>query len=195
MLHRAIMATAKRVQPGALATPAELGAVSVPVCRLSGLRATPSCAQLSEWFARGTEPQGVDDWEREGRVALPAEYAEWSRQGLAPVMVSAPLIASRTMHQLAHPEPAIDLATHTRAAQLRIVSPLDGDRYAIPTGVEARYATISLRAAGRSASRVRWSVDGRLYENARWPLVAGAHVVRAMADDGEVAEARIVVER
>jgi penicillin-binding protein 1C len=195
LLHRAIMATAKRVQPGAFATPAEVGAVSVPVCRLSGLRATPSCAQLSEWFAPRTEPQRVDDWERDGRVTLPVEYAEWSRQGLAPVMVSAPLTASRTLHHLVHPELAVDSAARARAAQLRIVSPLDGDRYAIPTGVEARYATISLRAAGRNASRVRWSIDGRLYERARWPLAAGTHVVRATADDGEVAEARIVVER
>jgi len=193
LLHRAIMATAKRVQPGAFATPAELGAVSVPVCRLSGLIATASCAQLSEWFAPGTEPHRVDDWERDGRVALPAEYAEWSRQGVAPVMVSAPFTASRTLHQLAHPEPAADSAA--RVARFKIVSPLDGDRYAIPTGVEARYATISLRAAGRGAAKVRWSIDGHAHESSRWSLVAGTHVVRATANDGDVAEARIVVER
>ena len=34
------------------------------------------------------------------------------------------------------------------AAGFRIVSPLEGDRYQVPPGVEARYATIALRAAG-----------------------------------------------
>jgi penicillin-binding protein 1C len=39
LLHRAVMAVSRRVPPGVLATPAEAGAVSEPVCRLSGLRA------------------------------------------------------------------------------------------------------------------------------------------------------------
>jgi hypothetical protein len=74
------METAKRHPPGVLHTPNEAGAVAVPVCRLSGLRATPSCARLTEWFAPGTAPTQLDDWERDGRVSLPDEYAEWSRQ-------------------------------------------------------------------------------------------------------------------
>jgi membrane peptidoglycan carboxypeptidase len=37
LLHRVVMETAKRVSPGALVTPAEVGAVGVPVCRLSGI--------------------------------------------------------------------------------------------------------------------------------------------------------------
>jgi hypothetical protein len=94
------------------------------------------------------------------------------------------------MSLLSHPRPADSAVT-----RFRLVSPLDGDRYAIPTGVEARYATISLRAAGHGAARVRWSIDGRPYESERWPLVVGPHIVRATADDGVVAEARIVVAR
>jgi hypothetical protein len=77
----------------------------------------------------------------------------------------------------------------------RIVSPADGDRYAIPAGVEARYSTIPLRAGGRGAARVRWSIDGRAYDASRWALVAGEHVVRATSASGDTAEARIVVER
>ena len=194
LLHRAVMAASKRVQPGAFATPAEVGAVSVPVCRLSGLRATESCTQLSEWFAPGTAPARTDDWEQGGQVTLPAEYADWSRQGFVPVAPGLRVAATRGTHVLAHPEPR-DSAMAGHAAQFRIVSPLDGDRYAIPAGVETRYATIPLRTGGRRAARVRWTIDGRAYDSERWALVVGPHVVRATADNGEVAEARIVVER
>ena len=178
LLHRAVMLTSKYVQPGTFTTPAEAGAVSVPVCRLSGLRATATCAQLSEWFAPGTAPTRSDDWEHDGKVTLPVEYAEWARGGLTSV-------AERP---IAH-------TADSAITRFRLVSPLDGDRYAVPTGVEARYATISLRAAGHGAGRVRWSIDGQPYLSERWPLVIGTHVVKATADDGEIAEARIVVER
>jgi penicillin-binding protein 1C len=194
LLHRAVMDAARRVQPGAFTTPAELGAVSVPVCRLSGLRATATCAQLSEWFVRGTEPTRPDDWERDGHVTLPAEYADWSRQGLTPLPAGTRLAAGRQMQPLVHP-PAADSATREQAARFRIVSPLDGDRYAIPAGVESRYATIPLRAGGRGAERVRWSIDGRAYAGERWPLAVGTHVLRARSEAGEIAEARIVVDR
>src|ERR1044072_1991457 len=54
LLHRVVMETAKRFPRGALVTPAEAGAVAVPVCRLSGQRASATCKQLTEWFAPGT---------------------------------------------------------------------------------------------------------------------------------------------
>ena len=193
LLHRAVMAAARYVAPGALTTPAEAGAVSIPVCRLSGLRATPECAQLTEWFAPGTAPTRTDDWERQGRVTLPAEYADWSRQGLGPVAELA-LTARRDtprLHALAHPS---DSTSEAEASRFKIVSPRDGDRYAIPAGVEARYATIPLRAAGPRASSVRWTIDGRPHPNTRWPLAVGSHVIRATTATGDIAEARIVVE-
>ena len=192
LLHRVIMATARRVPPGSLATPAEAGAVAVPICRLSGLRATDRCAQLAEWFAPGTEPTQVDDWERDGRVSLPAEYADWSQQGLTPVARASLLASGRSVHA----PHALYTPDSARAPAFRIVSPMDGDRYAIPVGVESRYATIPLRAGGRAArpGRVRWSIDGRSYTGERWALELGTHVVRATSSDGDVAEARIVVE-
>ena len=93
------------------------------------------------------------------------------------------------------PAAALDSLRAVRAARFRIVSPADGDRYAVPPGVETRYATIPLRAAGAGAASVRWFVDGRPYEGERWPLSPGRHVVRAVSARGESAEARIVVER
>jgi penicillin-binding protein 1C len=208
LLHRAVMATARRVPPGVLTTPAEVGAVSVAVCRLSGLVATSECAQLAEWFASGTEPRRVDDWERGGRVVLPDEYAEWARQGLTPAMngvtlasvgegtgptesANGALPAPAASHS--RDEAARDSARAERSARFRIVSPLNGDRYAIPPSVERRYATIALRAAGVGAEGVRWWINGEPYEGTRWALAPGSHVVRAVSARGERAEVRIVV--
>jgi penicillin-binding protein 1C len=198
LLHRAVMAVAQRIPPGELTTPAEVGAVSLPVCRLSGLRATGECAQLAEWFARGTEPTRADDWEHGGRVTLPDEYAEWSRQGLRPAMEGVTLAASgegtRVMG-LSLAAAAADAARDSsrRASRFHVASPADGDRYAIPAGVDARYSTIPLHAAGPGATDVRWSVDGKPYVGERWPLSLGRHVISARSAHGETAQSRIDV--
>ncbi|HTR76562.1 MAG TPA: penicillin-binding protein 1C, partial [Gemmatimonadaceae bacterium] len=94
LLHRAVMAVARRVPPGVLTTPDQVGAIRLPVCRLSGLRATPACPRLDEWFIRGTEPARFDDWERGGRVTLPAEYTDWARGGLSPSMAEPAILAA-----------------------------------------------------------------------------------------------------
>ena len=185
LLHRVVMVTSKRFAPGAFATPVDAGARTIPVCRLSGMAATSGCARLSEWFMPGTEPED-DSWERNGRVVLPQEYATWAR---ADVVIATEDVAS--------PEAAADTSSDSAAppsrSQFRIVSPMDGDRFVVPPGVEARYATISLRAVGGGGRSVRWSVDGREYAGSRWRLSRGEHIIRAQID-GRTAEARIVVE-
>ena len=186
LLHRAVMDVARRLSPGQLVTPGEVGAVPVPVCRLSGMRASPTCSSVVEWFVPGTEPASVDDWERDGRITLPDEYALWAREGLRPTE-SDRKVATTTRGDSARSEP------REPRPVFRILSPLDGDRYTMPSGVEARYATIALRASG--ASDVRWSVDGAPHDRGRWALRAGEHVIRASNADGESAEVRIVVER
>ena len=199
LLHRAVMATARRTSPGVLTTPVEAGAVAVPVCRLSGLRATSECAQLTEWFAPGSEPTRVDDWERGGRVTLPAQYAEWAEQSRRGVTVA-----------LADPEDAAGAAGAVRApiaaaaaverrddattARFRIISPLDGDRYAVPSGVEPQFATVALRAVGPGAEQVQWFVDGEPHSSERWTPTSGEHVIRAVSARGEAVEVRVVVE-
>jgi hypothetical protein len=83
----------------------------------------------------------------------------------------------------------------TRNSELfHITSPETGDRYRIPPGVEGRYATIALRAAGIPAGRrVRWYVDGKPAQSERWSLIAGRHKLRA--ESGSVSdEVEFVVE-
>lgn len=168
LLYRAVLAVASRRAPGALPTPEEAGLVPVRVCRLSGLRATPECPSLVEWFIPGTVPAQVDHWER-GRVALPDEYAEW---------------ASAQGGRFA--------AQNGGGERFRIVSPRNGDRYEVPTGIESRYATIGFHAAGVDAP-VRWYVDGAEIPGGRWRLQPGEHRVRAQAANGASDEVRIVV--
>lgn len=170
LLYRAMLAVASRYAPGALPGPEEAGLVPVRVCRLSGLRATADCPSLVEWFIPSTEPGRVDDWERGGRVALPQEYAEWAAGQGGRWAQAAP----------------------QREERFRIVAPRNGDRYAVPTGVEARYATLAFQAAG-AAAQVRWFVDGAELRGGRWQLVRGEHTVRAEATTGAVDQVRIVV--
>ena len=194
LLHRAVLVTSRHLPPEALTTPADVGAVRASVCRLSGLRATLSCAALDEWFAPGAAPTRLDDWERGEVVVLPDEYAGWNRDGLRAVTDGVTLPAvSEGSRRTARPD--VDTADATGGARFRLVSPMDGDRYAIPAGVDTRYATIPLRAGGEGAEAVRWSVDGEAYTSQRWALALGRHVVRAVSARGDTAQARIVVER
>jgi len=207
LLHRAMMLAARRYPPGSLTTPAEAGAVALPVCRLSGMRATDACERLTEWFAPGTEPTAPDDWERGGRVRLPDEYAAWAASALHPAVADGrdDEATARAMLAAAPPAepPARGCTEPIRSAQrklggcdarFRIVAPVDGDRYAVPAGVPGAYATIALRAAGRGAEGVRWFVDERPWARERWPLTPGTHVVRARSASGDSESVRIVVE-
>ncbi len=184
LLHRAVLDVARRYAPGTLPSPAEAGAVRVSVCRLSGLRPTHLCPALDEWVLPGTAPTRPCDWHRpDGGIAWPAEYATWAaandREG-----ASETASYGGGVRQLA----AADTAFH-------IVSPLDGDRYQVPPGVDARYATIALRAVGAAGDEpVRWFVDGRGTAAARWQLRPGRHVIRAVGASGRVAQAGIEVQ-
>jgi membrane carboxypeptidase/penicillin-binding protein PbpC len=69
-----------------------------------------------------------------------------------------------------------------------------GDVYRVPTGVEARYATVALRSAGGRGPRTRWFVDGREHRGARWALERGRHRIRVVDGTGEAAEVAVEVE-
>jgi penicillin-binding protein 1C len=177
LLHRAVLATARRYPPGALPTPVSAGAVAVKICRLSGMRAGPECPGETEWFAPGTEPARRCDWHLPGGIALPAEYADWAAE-------ASP----------AGPESPPSAAASRADDRFQIVSPLDGDHYRVPPGADPHYATVALRAAGPGTPGARWYVDGRRYRRERWPLAPGTHRIEAMGAGGQRAEISITVE-
>ena len=175
LLHRVVMVTANRYPPGVLPSPTDAGLVARDVCRLSGLRASGECPTVREWFIPGSEPARADDWVRDGRVVLPAEYAEWAAQdGRELSLVGERVAESVAADDSSHSAPS-DSAT-----VLRIVAPLDGDVYRVAPGVPAEYSTIRLLAVG-AAGDVRWYVDGRALDGDRWTLAPGEHLIRAEA--------------
>ena len=166
LLHRAVLATADAVPPGVLPTPGvrrRRARHHLPRCR--GSARGPDCPHATEWFMPGTAPTRACDWHQNGRLVLPAEYAEWQQQTQGP----AASVVRRTGSDTARSD-----------GRLHILSPRAGDRYRVPPGVDPRYATVALRAAGGDPSEpVTWYVDGERLARARWALSAGAHVVRA----------------
>jgi penicillin-binding protein 1C len=179
LLHRAVLLTAARYVPGELPTPAQAGAVPVPICRLSGLLATPDCPQLIEWFSPGTEPTRLCDWHRDRQVRLPPEYTAWLAE--AGGRISGAGRARDMPGQSASAGPFVP-ARPAETSGFRIVSPQEGDRYRFPPGVETHYATLALRATGAPAgTTVRWTIDGRRAPGPRWPLAHGRHTIVAEA--------------
>ncbi|HEX6537401.1 MAG TPA: penicillin-binding protein 1C [Gemmatimonadaceae bacterium] len=199
LLHRVALLAALRRAPGTLPSPAGVGDVPVEICRLSGLRAGPECPHVTEWFVPGTEPARSCDWHRDGRVVLPPEYAQWVEQRAREAgrserleVAGADSVSPNAAVHGAEP-PAARGAE--RAAAFHITSPLDGDRYEVPPGVDARFATLALRAVGaREGARVRWWVDGRAWRAARIPLERGEHEILARDGAGHRDSVRIVVE-
>jgi penicillin-binding protein 1C len=172
LLQRAAIEVAKRYPPGQLVSPEGAGLVAMPVCMLSGMRATPACPSTIEWFAPGTEPLQPDTWQVDGRTILPPEYAEWSARG------------ERTGN--------IELAMSTTQSGQRILSPRDGDQYVKPSGLDARYATIPLVAS--NSRDVRWYLNGRPFTGTRVQAEQGTHLIHARWPSGAQDSVRIIVQ-
>jgi penicillin-binding protein 1C len=192
LLHRAVLATARRYPAGVLPQPRDHGAVSARICRLSGRRPGAGCPVATDWFAPGDAPTDTCDWhDAEGGVTLPVQYAEWAaRSELQQTPRQARAFASGQVGVILSEakEPKPEHGFH-------IVSPREGDVYRRPPGVEMRYASVALRAAGgREGARVRWTVDGIPHRSSRWVLRTGPHRVRAVTSAGDSAEVTVRVE-
>jgi penicillin-binding protein 1C len=184
LLRRIVLQTASRINPGVLPSLAELGAKRERVCRVSGQRAVPECPAVDEWFLPGTQPPAGENWYREGALVLPARYAAWRKRSRGLVGDGERVAATGAQPELRGP-----------AVALTVESPRDGDRYELPVGAEAAYATISLRASGRDAStKLAWSIDGKPFGSARWRLTRGEHTVAVRSPSGAMASARVVVQ-
>jgi penicillin-binding protein 1C len=180
LLHRAVLATARRYSAGSLPDPRASGAVALPVCRLSGLRPTASCPVALEWFPPDRLPADDCTWHQaDGQVTLPVEYAEWAEQNAGPL--PSMLSTSKTHRE--------------HDAGFHIVSPREGDVYRVSPGVEPRYSTVALRVSGgQTGAAVRWTVDGEPHSSGRWSLRTGRHRFRAVSAAGDSAEVTVRVE-
>ncbi len=180
LLHRSVLAAARRYDPGVLPSPGASGAVPVAICRLSGLAATARCPTAIEWFPPGQASLEPCDWHRDSSVLLPVEYGEWSER------------TSAEGNERTAPSRHAEVA---RSTGLTLVSPVDGDVYRVPPGADPRFATVALRATGSGSEQgMRWFVDGRQYHGGRWELEKGVHRFRAVTRSGESAEATVTVE-
>jgi membrane carboxypeptidase/penicillin-binding protein PbpC len=88
---------------------------------------------------------------------------------------------------------SLRLTSDSTPARFHVVAPRDGDRYRVPPGVDPRYASIGLRAAGADGT-VRWFVDGRQARGARFLLVPGAHTIVARSARGDSSVVTVRVE-
>ncbi len=141
--------------------------------------ASPECPTATEYFIPGTAPTQHCDWHAEGTVHFPQEFAEWAATDAGTIAARLDAAAlRRTAAGVASPH-AVAIVPH---AGFTITSPENGDHYRIPPGVDARYATIALRATGApSGHPLRWFVDGHAIAGTRWAIQPGRHRVRAQA--------------
>jgi penicillin-binding protein 1C len=186
LLHRALLLVARRYPPGELAHPADAGEVPIRICKVSGMLATKDCPGMVEWFMPDVVPHERCDWHRDGLLVLPAEYADWEgTEGERLGASAAPRLGPNAMPSE---------LPRTAEPRFQIVSPLNGDRYRLPPGVESRYATIALRAAGVPPhARVTWFIDGKPVTKERWELMSGRHLFRAEAGRASD-EVEVIVE-
>lgn len=198
-----------------LGFPPPQGYQRVAVCAMTGKRATPACDPVfEEWFKPGQEPQQYDDAysrlaidRRNGLLAhaktpkryvewrtfiqLPPRYSEWAAQaGLPqpPQQVSTGTNVVRAAASRAGRErnPAATAVASTRHAELRIISPENGESLLRDPSLPASRNTIGLRVeVSLTVPQVLWYVDGKPYQvvaypyAARWQLQPGEHVIQA----------------
>ena len=173
LLHRATLLTAARYSPGVLPTPERVGARAVAICRLSGLLPTARCPLTTEWFLAGTSPTQTCDWhDPQGGLSLPADFADWAGTTHLAAVTGARSAA----------RPGASTTSDSVSSGFHITSPSAGDVFRFVPGVDPRYATIGLRAAGApAAARITWTVDGRRLSTSRLQLVPGRHRIGATA--------------
>lgn len=192
---------------------------AVEVCAQSGVKPGPACRERkTDYFTMGTEPltlcafhEATPDEHR-----LPGRYASWlserklegrqSRYRLAGLTSDLDAAFSQLPSAPAKPyEGPVTVGApegeeeRGEASGLRIVYPLDGDRYVI--GPTDKSLTLKLRAeAGEALGAVRWYVDGLPlgvtgppFELA-WEAERGRHKVLAVDSSGFGSAIEVSVE-
>lgn len=177
-----------------LAFPPPEGYRSVPLCTLTGKRATAACDMVfEEWFRPGQEPMEEDDAhlrlavdtrngllahagtptryvERRNFISLPPRYADWAaRVGLPHPPGEASTLGEKSMAVTRRWSPVSTGGEHAQSA-LRIVAPSNGLKLLRDPSVPAAHNTIALQAEVAPPVReLLWLVDGKPYQLAPYP--------------------------
>jgi penicillin-binding protein 1C len=169
---------------------------SVPLCALTGKRATPACDLVfEEWFRPGQEPQEDDDAylrlavdvrngllahagtparfvERRTFISLPPRYADWAAQAGLPRPPDAVSPIGDTSAVVARRWSPVSYGASRGEAKtaLRIVAPGNGLKLLRDRSQPAAHNTIALQAEVAPPVReLLWLVDGKPYQLAPYP--------------------------
>jgi penicillin-binding protein 1C len=182
IFHDVMMAAHVRVGGKEEEPPNPPTLMRVPICALSGLEATPECANVEQEWLPVTRQRRVCDWHvrRDGAVAVawPEEFRTWARTAFR----NSPAPLREKSQTVVH---------------LKIESPSNGATYLIDPTLRAAFQAVRLRANATADEHLRWSVDGREIASAlepSWPLRAGEHVIRVEDSKGHSDESRIYVK-
>ena len=188
------------------------------VCAQSGALPLPSCRERKmEFFPTGCEPSTPCPFHgAAGRHDLPARYAGWLENRHAEGRESRYRLAGVTpdLDRLFVPPPEVrpvpyegpvrigapeDVPAGAPESELRILYPLDGDRYILSPGEES--IPLRLEAAAEIAvERVEWFVDGEEVGAAGppytllWEAGRGRHRVMAVDGNGFGRSIEVTVE-
>ncbi len=176
------------------------GCVKVPICRISGKRATDCCTSvIDEWFREGQAP--VDECRIHTRIAidvrngrrataqtparaielrtyadLPGRYAHWAKSvGIPAVPDEFSILGegiSTALPQMA-PAETLDSGPMDREIRIQIQSPADGMRVVSDPETPGAMATIGLIAVVEPrVPEIVWRVDGVEAARCRYPYSA-----------------------
>jgi len=199
--------TAVRGNGGASqAATAPPGLVEREICPLSGARPGPACPRrIHEWFVEGTEP--VDDCAMHETVAIDRRTGlragpDCGRFARIAAFVRVPPRLERWASARGWPRapressPLCPLRDSVVApADVGLVFPREGDRFAIDPGRPVDGQAIPLRARVQGAARVRFDVDGRSVAEVAapfetlWVPSPGEHEIVVRAGSGPAAAA------
>ena len=191
----------------------------VKVCSFSGQRPGPNCRLTGYDLVNGSENDLAEcEFHQFASLVheLPADYARWiqsrSRVNDAdPFRLLGNLIqsdawsllgvgqSSSSIVDASGPITISDMLPVSGGANIKIVSPHEGDRYLLSSGNE-NY--LKLRAIPDvPIEEIVWLIDGREFirtpppYEAYWPMIAGRHRITAMGHGEFAAEVAILVER
>ncbi|MEJ2422641.1 MAG: penicillin-binding protein 1C [Acidobacteriota bacterium] len=169
------------------------GFEQVPICALSGERATPACPNVvMEWFPASDVPPPCNWHVRRGGKTVtlwPAAYRTWAKaRGLLASAMEPPAAPDRK-------------AEHRKRPPLIITNPPGGAIYLIDPTLRSEYQGLHLRAVAQGRVKpLTWLVDGKVVGRCSsdrqlvWLLVRGKHRVEVRDGEGHHAVSSILVK-